>query len=49
MLNHINTWMIEKNSMKCHYLTKRDIYSNISMEDITDTYITRTKKEFEKI
>ena len=45
-----NIWMIGKNSIKHHYLEKKDLYSHLNMEDITDADYARTKrvcKDFE--
>ena len=39
----MNTWLIEKNSMKYHYLKKK-IYSHLNMEDITDVDYAHPKK-----
>ena len=42
--------MIGKNSMKHHYLKKKDLYSNLNMEDINDADYAHAKgvcKNFE--
>ena len=42
--------MIEKNSMKNHYLKKKDFYSHLNMEDISDANYAHAKrvcKDFE--
>ena len=42
--------MIRKNLMKHHYLKKKDFYSHLNMEDITDVDYEQTKrvsKDFE--
>ena len=42
--------MIGKNSMKRHCLKKKDFYSQLNMEDITDyVQITCMQREFVKI
>ena len=46
----MNIWMIGKNLMKYHYLKKKDFYSHLNMEDITDAdyrHVKRVCKEFE--
>ena len=35
-----------KNLMKYHYLKKKDFYSRLNMEDITDADCLHTKKSF---
>ena len=45
---HMDTWRIGKNSMKISLLSeKRDIYSYLNMQDITDTDYAH--KQFVKI
>ena len=40
-----NIWMNGKNSMKRHYLKKKkDFYSHLNMEDITEADYTKAKK-----
>ena len=44
--------MIEKNSLKHHYLKKKNFYSRLNMEDITDAdyaHPKRFSKDFEII
>ena len=36
--------MIRKNSMKHHYLKKKDFYSHLNMEDITDPDYNHAKR-----
>ena len=46
----MNARMIRKNLMKHHYLKKKDFYSHLNMEDITDVDYEQTKrvsKDFE--
>ena len=48
----MNIWMIGKNSMNYHYLKKKkkDFYSHLNMEDITDAdymHAKRVCKDFE--
>ena len=39
----MNIWMIEKNSMKHHYLIG-NVYSHLKMEDNTDADYAHTKR-----
>ena len=41
----MNLWMIGKNSMKHHYMRK-DFYSHLNIENITDTEYTHKKRVF---
>ena len=46
----MNIWMIGKNSMKHHCLKKKDFYSNLNMENITDAdyaHVKRISKDFD--
>ena len=43
-------WIIRKNSMKHHYLKKKDVYSHLDIEHITDADYANAKrvcKDFE--
>ena len=40
----MNSWMTRKNSMKDHYLKKKDFYTHLNMEDIIDADYTYTKR-----
>ena len=47
---YMNTWMIGKNLMKHQYLKKKDFYSKLNMEGITDGDVRQMKriwKDFE--
>ena len=49
MFSHMNTWMIEKNSIKHNHEKKKNC-SHLGMEDITDggyTYGKSVYKDFE--
>ena len=41
----MNIWLIGKNLMKHHYL-KKDFYSNLIIEDITEADYTHAKRVF---
>ena len=46
----MNIWMIRKSLMKQHYLKKKEFYSNLNLEDITDANYIYAKivcKDFE--
>ena len=46
----MNIWMIRKSLMKQHYLRKKEFYSNLNLEDITDANYIYAKivcKDFE--
>ena len=44
----MNGWMIGKNSIKYHYLKKKDFYSHLNMEDITNIIdITCMEEDFQ--
>ena len=46
----MNTWMIGKSFKKQHYLKKKDFYSSLNLEDITDADYMKAKrvcKDFE--
>ena len=46
----MSIWMTRKNLMKLCYLSKKEFYSHLNMEDITDAEYTHAKrvcKDFE--
>ena len=46
----MSIWMTRKNLMKLSYLNKKEFYSHLNMEDITDAEYTHAKrvcKDFE--
>ena len=49
VLIFMNIWIIGKNLIKRHYLKKKkkDFYSHLNMEDITDAHAKRVCKDFE--
>ena len=46
VFTHMNTRIIEKSSMKNHYLRKSDFYSHLNLEDITVADYTHAKRVF---
>ena len=43
---HMNAWRAVKDLMKSYYPTKKDFYSNLNMEDITDVDYRHAKRVF---
>ena len=44
VFTHINTWITGKNLTKHYYLKKKDFYSHLNTEDITDADYTSAKR-----
>ena len=40
----MNIWMIQKNQVKHNYLEKKDFYSHLIKEDITDADFVHAKR-----
>ena len=44
VFSHMNKLMIVKNSMKCHYLRKKNFTVNLNIEEIIDPDYTHARK-----